>query len=43
MTEFNETMQEALEYSRGFLAGAESNETLFNQQLAEVIKEAFYK
>jgi len=43
MTEFNKTMQEALGYSRGFLAGVESNETLFNQQLAEVIKEAFYK
>ena len=43
MTEFNKTMQEALGYSRGFLAGVESNEILFNQQLAEVIKEAFYK
>ena len=43
MTEFNKTMKEALEYSRGFLAGVESNEILFNQQLAEVIKEAFYK
>jgi len=43
MTEFNKTMQEALGYSRGFLAGVEANETLFNQQLAEVIKEAFYK
>ena len=43
MTEFNKTMQEALGYSRGFLAGVEANEVLFNQQLAEVIKEAFYK
>ena len=43
MTQFNKTMNEAIEYSRGFLAGAESNVVVFNQQLAEVIKEAFYK
>ncbi|MEK9805618.1 MAG: hypothetical protein VW551_04900 [Euryarchaeota archaeon] len=43
MTQFNKTMNEAIEYSRGFLAGAESNVIIFNQQLAEVIKEAFYK
>ena len=43
MTEFNRTMKEAIDYSRGFLAGVESNEIVFNQQLAEVIKEAFYK
>ena len=43
MTEFNRAMKEAIDYSRGFLAGVESNEIVFNQQLAEVIKEAFYK
>lgn len=43
MTDFNKTMKEAIDYSRGFLAGVESNEVLFNQQLAEVVKEAFYK
>ena len=43
MTEFNRAMNEAIEYSKGFLAGAENNVVLFNQQLAEVIKEAFYK
>jgi hypothetical protein len=43
MTEFNKTMNQAIGYSRGFLAGVESNELSFNRQLAEVIKEAFYK
>jgi len=43
MSDFNRTMQQAIDYSRGFLAGVEGNEIAFNRQLAEVIKEAFYK
>ena len=43
MKEFNKAMNEVIEYTEGFLAGAEQNEMQFNQQLAEVIKEAFYK
>ncbi len=41
--EFNKAMNEVIEYSKGFVAGAQANEMIFNQQLAEVIKEAFYK
>ena len=41
--DFNKAMQEVIDYSKGFLAGVEANEIAFNQQLAEVIKEAFYK
>ena len=43
LNEFNKAMNEVIEYTEGFLAGAEGNEMQFNQQLAEVIKEAFYK
>jgi hypothetical protein len=43
LKEFNKAMNETIEYSKGFLAGVEGNEVFFNQQLAELIKEAFYK
>ena len=43
MTEFNATMKKAFDYSNGFLNGLEQNEQYFNNQLAEIIKEAFYK
>jgi len=43
MTDFNRTMKNAIDYSRGFANGVQQNEQYFNQQLAELIKEAFYK
>ena len=43
MKDFNKAMNDAIGYSKGFIAGVEANELFFNQQLAEIIKEAFYK
>jgi hypothetical protein len=40
---FNKEMKNAIDYSTGFANGTEQNEYYFNNQLAEVIKEAFYK
>ena len=42
-TDFMKTMNQAIGYSYGFLSGAENNAIVFNQELAEVIKQAFYK
>jgi len=42
MTEFNATMKKAFDYSNGFLNGLEQNEQYFNEQLAQIIKQAFY-
>ena len=41
--DYDKTMRSALSYSDGFLKGIEQNQTYFNLQLAEIIKQAFYK
>ena len=41
--DYNKTMKSALGYSEGFLNGVEQYQTYFNLQLAEIIKQAFYK
>ena len=41
--DYNKTMRSALGYSEGFLNGVEQYQTYFNLQLAEIIKQAFYK
>jgi hypothetical protein len=43
LNDFNKEMKKAIDYSTGFINGAEQNEQYFNNQLAEIIKEAFYK
>ena len=43
MKEFNKTMQSALDYSNGFINGAVQNQQYLNNQVAEVVKDAFYK
>jgi len=43
MTEFNQTMKDVLAYSNGFINGANQNQQYLNEQIAEIIKEAFYK
>ena len=43
LNDFNKEMKKAIDYSTGFANGAEQNEQYFNNQLAEIIKEAFYK
>ena len=43
LNDFNKEMQKVIDYSTGFVNGAEQNEQYFNNQLAEIIKEAFYK
>ena len=42
-TDYSKTMKSALSYSEGFLKGAEQYQTYFNLQVAEIIKQAFYK
>jgi len=42
-TDFNKTLDQAIQYSKGFLRGIDSNEQMFLYQMAEVIKQAFYK
>ena len=42
-TDYNKTMKSALGYSEGFLKGVEQYQTYFNLQIAEIIKQAFYK
>ena len=41
--DYDKTMRSALSYSEGFLKGVEQYQTYFNLQLAEIIKQAFYK
>ena len=41
--DYNKTMKSALSYSEGFLKGVEQYQTYFNLQVAEIIKQAFYK
>ena len=43
MKDFNKQMNAAIQYSDGFLKGVDQYETYFNAQLAEIIKQAFYK
>ena len=43
LNDFNKEMQKVIDYSTWFVNGAEQNEQYFNNQLAEIIKEAFYK
>ena len=43
MAEFNKTMKQAIGYSEGFLNGAVQNQRYLNEQVAEIIKEQFYK
>ena len=43
LNDFNKEMQKVIDYSTDFVNGAEQNEQYFNNQLAEIIKEAFYK
>ena len=42
-TDYSKTMKSSLSYSEGFLKGAEQYQTYFNLQIAEIIKQAFYK
>jgi len=42
-TDYSKTMKSSLSYSEGFLKGAEQYQTYFNLQVAEIIKQAFYK
>ena len=42
-TDYDKTMRSALSYSEGFLKGVEQYQTYFNLQLAEIVKQAFYK
>lgn len=41
--EFNKKLEEAIQYSKGFVAGVESNKQFFLFELSHVIKQAFYK
>jgi hypothetical protein len=43
LKDFNKEMKSAMDYSKGFINGLNQNEQYFNNQLAEIIKEAFYK
>ena len=43
LNDFNKEMQKVIDYSTGFVNGVGQNEQYFNNQLAEIIKEGFYK